>query len=308
MTRFCGDWPPTRGDSCSSASKYAAKQRKNAREFPQITAYSWDGFAMGHASINRIYRLIWSQVQQTWIVVSECTKGKGKAANRALLTAVLMTAGHAACAGPTGGQVTAGSGTVSQSGNTTTVTQSSQNLSLNWQSFNTSSQEVVNFVQPSASSIAVNRISDANPTQFYGQLNANGQVYLVNPNGLLFGASAQINVGALVASTLDTGDAALAGATRDFSGGGNGSIINQGRINTSQGGYVAFIGNSVSNQGSIQAPGGAVALGAGSDVTLSFSSDSLVRLQVNQSTLNSLADNGGLIQAAGGAVWLSAGA
>ena len=263
---------------------------------------------MHHASMNRIYRLIWSHVHHTWVIVSERTKGKGKAANRKLIASALLVATHAAMAAPVGGQVTAGSGSVSQSGGTTTVTQSSQNLSLNWQSFNTTSHETVNFVQPSASAIAVNRISDTNATQFYGQLHANGQVYLINPNGILFGAGSQINVGGLVASTLNISDANLSSSTRNFSGTGNGSIINQGAINAANGGYVALIGNTVSNQGSINASSGSVALGAGSDVTLSFSGDNLVKLQINQSTLDNLAENGGLIKADGGAVWLSAGA
>ena len=139
-------------------------------------------------------------------------------------------------------------------------------------------------------------------------MTANGRVFLVNNNGVLFGAGANVNVGSLVASTLDIGDAALASATRQFSGAGTGSIINQGTINAANGGYVAFLGNAVSNQGTIGAASGAVALGAGSDVTLSFAGNSLVGLQVNQSTLNNLAENGNLIKADGGAVWLSAGA
>ena len=261
-----------------------------------------------HASMNRIYRLVWSHVQQTWVVVHERARGKGKSANRRLVASVLLAASHAAMAGPTGGQVTAGNGTINQNGATTTVTQASQNLSLNWQSFNTSSGETVNFVQPSASAIAVNRIGGNSATQFYGALNANGQVYLINPNGVLFGAGSQVNVGGLVASTLDIGDASLNSATRNFHGAGSGSIINQGAINTANGGYVAFIGNQVTNSGTINARAGTVALGAGSDVTLSFSGNSLVQLQVNQGTLNNLAENGGLINADGGAVWLSAGA
>ncbi|MGK5037045.1 YDG domain-containing protein [Janthinobacterium sp. LB3P118] len=263
---------------------------------------------MRHASMNRIYRLIWSHVHHAWVIVPERTRGRGKAANRSLVFSALLAATPVAMAGPTGGQVTAGNGSISQNGSTTTVTQASQNLSLHWKSFNTTSQETVNFVQPSASAIAVNRISDTNGTQFFGRLNANGQVYLINPNGVLFGAGSHINVGGLVASTLDISDAGLNGTTRHFSGSGTGSIINQGTINAAHGGYVAFIGNTVSNQGSINAGAGAVALGAGSDVTLAFSGDSLVNLQVKQSTLNNLAENGGLIKADGGAVWLSAGA
>lgn len=262
-----------------------------------------------HASLNRIYRLVWSRVHQAWVIASEVTRGQGKAArSKLLLASVVFATTNLAQAGPTGGQVTAGSGSINQSGNTTTITQNSQNLSVNWQSFNTSAQETVNFVQPSASAIAVNRIIDTNATQFFGRLNANGQVYLINPNGVLFGAGSQINVGGLVASTLDLNDASLASDKRTFSGSGKGSVVNQGSITTAQGGYVAFIANTVSNQGSINAAGGSVALGAGSAVTLSFAGNALLGMQINQSTLDNLAGNGGLINADGGMVLMSAGA
>ncbi|MCS0581016.1 YDG domain-containing protein [Massilia pinisoli] len=262
-----------------------------------------------HASLNRIYRLVWSHVHRTWVVVSETARGRGKRSSRKLLlaTATLAVA-NLAQAGPLGGQVTAGTGTVQQSGNVTTVTQSTQNLSLTWQSFDTNASESVNFVQPSAGSIAVNRILDTNPTQFLGKLNANGQVYLINPNGVLFGEGAQVNVGGLVASTLDVADSALNGAARQFSGAGTGAIVNRGSITAAPGGYVAFVGNTVSNRGAIAAPAGTVALGAGSDVTLSFAGNSLVNMQVNRSTLDNLAENGGLIRANAGTVIMTAGA
>jgi filamentous hemagglutinin family protein len=114
--------------------------------------------------------------------------------NISVAAALLLSAGMAQAA-PVGGQVVTGSGSVSQSGATTTINQASQNLSLNWNSFNIASQETVNFVQPSASAIAVNRIFDTNGTQIFGHLNANGQVYLLNPNGILFGQGAEVNVG-----------------------------------------------------------------------------------------------------------------
>jgi filamentous hemagglutinin family protein len=180
-----------------------------------------------HASLNRLYRLIWSHVHRTWIAVSETTGGQGKRSSRKLLAVTMLTATHLAQAGPDGGNVAAGSGIISQSGNITTVTQSGQSLSLNWQGFNTSAAETVNFVQPSASAVAVNRVLDNQPTQFFGNLNANGQVYLINPNGVLFGAGSQINVGGLVASAFDINDADLTSPTRNFSGNGTGSIVNQ---------------------------------------------------------------------------------
>jgi filamentous hemagglutinin family protein len=262
-----------------------------------------------HASLNRMYRLVWSHVRQAWVAVAETSRGRGKCARRRLLlAAAALAATSLAQAGPTGGQVTAGKGSIDQSGTTTTINQSSQNLSLQWTSFNTGAAETVNFVQPSNSAIAVNRILDTGATQFFGKLNANGQVYVINPNGVLFGAGSQVNVGGLVASTLDIDDGVVGAATRRFSGNGSGSIVNRGTISAAEGGYVAFIGQRVNNQGTIVAPRGSVALGGGSEVTLSFAGNRLVNMQVDRSTLDNLAENGGLIGADGGAVILSAGA
>ena len=261
-----------------------------------------------HASMNRIYRLVWNQLTNAWVAVAETAKGRGKGSARKLIAAALSLSAVAAMAAPDGGQVVAGSGTISQSGSTTTVAQTSQNLSLTWKTFNVAAQETVNFVQPSASAIAVNRIYDTNASQILGHLNANGQVYLINPNGILFGQGAQVNVGALVASTLNLSDASLSSNTRSFGGTGTGSVINQGTINAANGGYVALLGNTVINQGTISAPSGTVALGAGSAATLTFSGNSLMSLQIDQSTLNNLADNGGLLRADGGTVLMSAGA
>ncbi len=265
-----------------------------------------------HGSMNRRYRLVWSTVRGGWVVTAETARGTCRGCASAAVGTVLVLAGaltpQLSQAGPQDGQVTAGSASITQAGSTTTITQSSQNVSLTWKSFNTLPQEKVNFVQPSASAIAVNRILDTNGTQFLGQLNANGQVYLINPNGVLFGAGAQVNVGGLVASTLNPNDAELNASQRTFSGSGAGSVVNQGTINTPAGGYVALIGNTASNQGTINTPQGTAALGAGNTVTLTFQNNQLLKVVVDQSVLNSLADNGGLIRADGGAVFMSAGA
>ena len=258
--------------------------------------------------MNHIHRLIWSQVTNTWVAISETAGGRGKGASRKLVAAVLSLSVTVAGASPLGGQVTSGVGSIAQSGATTTIQQSSANLSLSWRSFNIARQESVNFVQPSASAIAVNRISDTNGTQILGQLSANGQVYLINPNGIVFGQGAQVNVGSMVASTLDIKDASLTNAVRTFAGNGGGSVINNGTINAANGGYVALLGNTVANQGTINAPQGTVALGAGSATTLTFQGNSLVSMQIDQSLLNSLVENGGLIKADGGQVLMGAGA
>ena len=260
--------------------------------------------------MNRIHRLVWSQITNTWVAVAESARGRGKGSSRKLVAAALSLATTFAQAAPVGGQITAGAGSIVKVGVNTTVTQTSQSLSLNWQSFNIDKQETVNFVQPSATAVAINRIGDTTASQIYGNLNANGQVYLINPNGILFGQGAQVNVGALVASTLDLTAASQGdtGSSSSFSGNGLGSIVNQGVINAAPGGFVALLGHTVRNQGNIAAPLGSVALGAGRAVTLTFSGNSLVKMQVDQSMLNSLAENGSLIQADGGRVLMSAGA
>ena len=256
--------------------------------------------------------LVLSTAHNTWGTTaanSTNTRKKKPALKRnALATAILLAFAPLAQAAPIGGQVVSGTGSITQSGSTTSIQQSSQNLSLDWQSFNIATQETVNFLQPSSSAIAVNRIFDTNGTQILGNLNANGQVFLINPNGILFGQGAQVNVGGLVASTLDVNDASLNSGSVSFSGDGTGSIVNQGTINAADGGYVALLGNTVSNQGTITAQLGTVALGAGSAATLTFNGDSLVKMQVDQSTLNNLAENKALIQADGGQVLMTAGA
>ncbi|GGA01767.1 hypothetical protein GCM10011408_23890 [Dyella caseinilytica] len=190
----------------------------------------------------------------------------------------------------------------------TTIVQSSPTLNLNWQSFNIAPNQTVDFLQLGSSAIAINRIFSNTPSEIYGHLNANGQVWLINPNGILFGQSAQVNVGGLVASTLDLENNTLTSSSRVFSGSGKGSVINEGSIITANGGYAALIGNQVSNRGVIRAQLGTVALGGGSAVTLTFSNDQLLHVQVNQSTLNNLAENRQLIVADGGQVIMTAGA
>src|SRR5712664_1442588 len=121
-----------------------------------------------HGSMNHIYRLVWSTVTNGWIAVAETTRGRGKGGRRKLVAAALSLTAIAAQAAPTGGQLVSGTGSIRQSGATTTISQTSQNASLNWTGFNIAPQEAVNFVQPSAGAIAVNRIFDTNGTQILG--------------------------------------------------------------------------------------------------------------------------------------------
>jgi filamentous hemagglutinin family protein len=284
--------------------------------------------------MNHTYRLIFNIALNTWVAVAECARGRGKlgttggrrarrlarahngqAPARASLAKQLGTfvlgtlmLSPSVWAAPQGGQVTAGSGQISQSGATTTIQQNSQNLSLTWKSFNTDRGNTVNFVQPNATAVAVNRILDTNGTLFLGTLNANGVVYVINPNGVVFGQGAQVNVGGLVASTLDVSDKQIGSNRQTFSGNSAAGVSNAGTITASNGGSVVLLGNQVSNTGTIVAASGTVALGGGNTVSLTLDGNRLVKLQIDKNLYDTLVSNGGLIQANGGQVLLSAGA
>lgn len=261
-----------------------------------------------HASMNRIYRLVWSQVLNAWVAVAENVKGRGKSTSgRKLIAAALALASPLALAAPTGGQVSAGSGVIAQAGVTTTITQSTQNLAINWQSFDIAANEAVHFNQPNASAIALNRVVGQNPSSILGSLTANGQVFVLNPNGVLFGGSAQVNVGGLAASTLNISDADFMAGNNSFSNGGTaGSVVNQGVLAAANGGYIALLAPEVRNEGVITATLGTALLAAGSKVTLNLNNGSLLGYSVDQGSLNALAENRQLIQADGGQVYMSA--
>lgn len=271
--------------------------------------------------MNRIYRLCWNRATSQWVPASELARRSAPGAavrqpfgRRRLLGLSLLAASlglsSLAWAGdtPVGGQIVAGTGHIQQGGNTTTIRQASQTLTLNWQSFDIGQNQTVNFVQPGPSAIAVNRILGNTASSIFGHLNANGQVWLINPNGILFGQNARVNVGGLVASTLDLDQDTLASNTRRFAGTGTGSVVNEGSLLSASGGYVTLIGNQVSNRGVIAAQMGTVALAGGSAATLTFKGNQLVHLQVDRSTLNNLAENRQLVMADGGQVIMTAGA
>ncbi|MBR9830223.1 MAG: filamentous hemagglutinin N-terminal domain-containing protein, partial [Oceanospirillales bacterium] len=112
----------------------------------------------------------------------------------------LVTAQLHAADLPTGGNIVGGSGSINQNGNSLNVQQNSDKLITNWNSFDIGAGNTVNFHQPGKSSVALNRVIGEDASAIYGNLNANGRVFLVNPNGVLFGQGAAVNVGALVAS------------------------------------------------------------------------------------------------------------
>ncbi|WP_330969435.1 two-partner secretion domain-containing protein, partial [Lysobacter sp. A3-1-A15] len=224
----------------------------------------------------------------------------------ALTGAMLLALAGAAQAGPAGGVVVAGDGTIVRSGANTTITQSTRGMVINWQSFSIGSGETVQFVQPGSTSVALNRVLGADPSVILGSLKSNGKVFLLNPNGILFGKGSSVNVGSLVASTMGISDADFMAGNYAFNGAGAGSIVNQGDIRVADGGYVALMGRSVSNQGVISARLGSVALAAGAAVTLDVAGDGMLNVSVDTGAVDALAENGGLIRADGGRVLLTA--
>ncbi len=268
-----------------------------------------------HASMNRIYRLVWNATLGVMVAVAENAKGRGKSVSgRKLIAAALALTGGAlmlpqAMAGPTGGQISAGTGVIAQAGSNTTITQTSQNLAINWLDFSIPANESVRFNQPNVSSVALNRVTSQNPSVILGNLSANGHVFVINPNGVLFGAGAQVDVGGLVASTLDMSDADLMAGKYVFSsspGQARSSVVNQGTINIAPGGYVALLAPEVRNEGVIIADKGVALLAAGEKVTLHMNNGSLVAYSIDQGAIDALADNKQLIQADGGHIVMSA--
>ncbi len=208
---------------------------------------------------------------------------------------------------PTGANVVGGKATIAQSGNTLDVNQSTNRTVIDWRSFDIGSNATTNFHQPDSSSIAVNRVnSSANPTDIEGHLNANGQVWILNPNGVFFGKTARVDAAGIVASTANI-DASrfMAGDTRlQMTGADHGSVVNQGSITVGQSGLAAFVAPSVRNSGTITATVGKVTLAAGTTYTLDLAGDQLVEIGLGAG--KALVDQSGKIVDAGGRVTLTA--
>ena len=220
-----------------------------------------------------------------------------------LLMALLAGYGVQAMALPAGGQVASGSVTIAApSGTALDITQTSTKGIINWQSFNVGSGEKVNFLQPSATSSTLNRVVGSDPSRIFGQINANGQVFLINNSGILFGRGAQVNASGLVASTLQLADSDYLAGHFTLSGAG-GSVTNEGVLKA---GFVALAGAQVSNTGTIVADGGTAALAAGDRVTLNLVGSDLVSVSVDAPTAAALVHAGGIVQADGGQVLISA--
>lgn len=217
-----------------------------------------------------------------------------------------------ALANPTGGQVVAGSASISNpSANGMVVNQNTQRAVIDWQSFSVGSGQYVQFVQPNSSSVVLNKVIGGTPSSIFGDIKANGQVFLVNTNGIYFAPGSSVDVQGLVASTLDMDNAAFMRGKYQFNradGSSAATVVNQGSIVTARSGYVVLAGDYVQNDGVIDAQSGRVVLAAGNNTTLTLDRSSLVSYVVNSATLAHLAgvENTGTITANGGGVIMTA--
>ena len=209
---------------------------------------------------------------------------------------------------PMGAQVTAGNVTLSRTNATLDVLQSSARASIQWDSFNVGSQAQVNFIQPSASAAVLNRVVGADPSQIAGRITSNGQVYLLNPNGVYFTKDASVDTAGLVVTTHALSDSDfMAGRNKFTRQGATGKVVNEGRLTASLGGYVALLAPEVRNQGVVLAQMGTVALASGEVIELQFDSQSkLAGITATPSQIQALVDNQSAVLAPGGLIVLSA--
>lgn len=227
-----------------------------------------------------------------------------------------------ASANPTGGQVAAGEATISAPDTSTLqIDQTSRNAVIEWRSFDIDAGETTRFVQPDNQSWTLNRVTgETAPSHILGTLEANGNVAIVNPDGILFGRDARVDVGGLIATTHDIENDDFMAGRFQFNRPGNpsASIVNEGSISIADYGLGAFVAPGVRNSGVITARLGSVSLASGNAFSLDLYGDNLVHLLVDDEiaaevmdvatgkAVTDLVKNEGRISADGGTVALTA--
>jgi filamentous hemagglutinin family protein len=275
--------------------------------------------------MNRIYKTLWSVSTQSWQAVPETAKASGKKCSSSAVGVVASVALSLSLSGganaqsppainqlPTGGSVARGTATISQTATAQaaamTVNQSSQRAVINWNTFNLGQSASINFVQPNAQAVTLNRVNDSNPSQIFGRMTANGQVFLTNANGVYFSPTSSVDVGALTATTHSiTDDNFMSGNYVFERSGATGKVINEGNITAALGGYVALLAPEVQNAGVVVARAGTVALAAGEMITLTIDgAGSLAGITTTPSTIATLVENKHAVLAPDGQIILSA--
>ena len=238
----------------------------------------------------------------------------GTAILAALAFAPQARAQPAPNARPLGGSVTAGAATIANTATTTTITQTTQRAAINWNSFNVGAKQTVDFVQPSSNAVALNRVVGPNPSQIAGRIDANGQVILINQDGVTFYKGAQVNTAGLVVSAAGMTDKNFMAGRMVFDQAAHpgARIDNAGTITVAQAGLAALVAPQVANSGVINAKLGHVVLAGAMTHTLDLYGDGLVAIDVTGQVTHgpgggtALVTNSGTIMAEGGTVQLTA--
>lgn len=232
-----------------------------------------------------------------------------------LTVMVLLTmalGGTAVQAMPSGGDIRSGQGSISQDGKNMTVLQNSDRMAIDWTKFDIAKDETVRYAQPDRNAISLNRVTGGQQSVIAGNLNANGNVVLVNPNGVVFTKNSSVDVGGLVASTARLNDEAMKnfGNGKDSLGlsldkDSTAAVINEGQIKA-QGGLVALHAANVENKGTITNEGGTLAMAAAKNLTLSAADDDKLNFTVDGDLAKAQALNSGSLKADGGYVVMTA--
>jgi len=269
--------------------------------------------------MNKIFRIVWSAIRGAFIVAHEKANAHGKpsstrqGAATALITSLLAGSGLVLAAPPvnqlpTGGQIVGGStaGTISTNSAAMTVNQNQQRMIANWDTYSIGQSASVHYQQPTGG-VALNRVNGGQPSEIFGKLTATGAVYLLNSAGIIFGKTAQVDVGALVASTGKISDADfLAGKLRLLQENAGGKVLNEGELKAAVDGYIALLAPEVRNQGVIFAEKGTVVLAAGKAYELQFNGTNLANVRVEPGEFAALVENKQVVEAPGGLIILSA--
>ena len=190
-------------------------------------------------------------------------------------------------ANPVGGVVAGGQAAISQTGTTLQVLQASDRTVINWRDFSIQPNETTRFIQPSASSAVLNRVTSSSPSQLLGSLQANGQVYLMNQNGIFVGQGAVINASSFLATTAEASPSSfMRGEALSMAAASDAGIRNEGTIRAN-GGSIHLLSKHVENLGKLDAPQGTVGLYAGSRFYLEQDTGGPIRVRIDMDPSNS---------------------
>lgn len=184
---------------------------------------------------------------------------------------------------PDDGQVVAGNAAiVNPNADRTEIHQSTDKAIINWRDFSIGQGQSVEFFVPGSTSATLNRITGGNASQILGSLRSNGQLWIINPNGIMFGPNAQVNVAGFVASTLNITNQDFLNGNYSLSQQGSelAKIVNQGHLSAEPSGFIALVAPQIENSGIIDAKLGVVAIGAAQSATLQISGNKFLQFSL----------------------------